>query len=144
MDLIRRIARLERRLRAFISLRSPVESELADMEYALNIWFVYGRPGEPPPTEPLTRAEIEAVLDAVYDRAAAPMSARRAPPPPYVLLWQRTGQVTHPLLRYLLTARNAGRDGHDDPCPEPDPPAVEPQPDAFGPDLPPVGPGALP
>jgi hypothetical protein len=153
MDLIRRTARLERQVRSLAGRRSPPEPEELDMEYNRCLWLAYSRPGDPPPpATPITFAEFYATLDAVYGPEATHTPARRAPPPPpYVLLWQRTGQVTHPLLRYIIAAYTGGKVMADSYWIKPDPPAVEPQsgapgsdPDDPGPDLPSVGPGALP
>ena len=94
MDLIRRIARLERRLRALVNGQSPAESEEAAMEYALRVWLVYGQPGEPPPTRPITSAEFMAAIDAVYHPEAAPTpgSAAGRPPRPAAKIPAETGK----------------------------------------------------
>ena len=160
MSLIRRTARLERRLRSRAGRRSLPESQDMSMDYTLRLWQVYGRPGDPPPpSQPLTVAECEATLDAVYGPEAAPTPGSRRPcrarghqpPPPYVVQWQRTGQVTHPLLRYMIAAYTGGQVVPDTFYQKPDPTAVEPEsgaaesdPDDPGPDLPPAGPRAPP
>ena len=156
MSLIRRTARLERRLRSRAGRRSLPESQDMSMDYTLRLWQVYGRPGDPPPpSQPLTVAECEATLDAVYGPEAAPTPGSRRPcrarghqpPPPYVVQWQRTGQVTHPLLRYMIAAYTGGQVVPYNFYQKPDPTAVEPEsgaaesdPDDPGPDLSPAGP----
>ncbi len=157
MSLIRRTARLERRLRSRAGRRSLSESEDMGMDYTLSVWKAYGRPGDPPPpSQPLTVAECEATLDAVYDPEAAPAPGSRRPcrarghqPPPYVVQWQRTGQVAHPLLRYMIAAYTGGQVVPDDFYQKPDPTttelesgAAESDPDDPGPDLPSVDPRA--
>ena len=151
MSLIRRLARLERQMRSLASRRSLSESKQASIEYTLDLWKVYARPGDPPPpSQPITLAEREATRDAVYgpEAAPAPGSQRpcrartRQPPPPYVVQWQRTGQVAHPLLRYIITAYTGGQVVPDSFYQKPEPGAAESDPDDPDPDLPPAGPCA--
>ena len=151
MSLIRRMAKLERQMRSLASRRSPSESERERMEYTLRIWQAYARPGDPPPpSQPLTAAECEAVLAAVYGPEAAPAPGtqrpRRArgcqPPPPYVVQWQRTGQVAHPLLRYVIAAYTGGQVVPDNFYQKPEPDPAESAPGDPDPDLPPADPCA--
>lgn len=104
-----RLARVEKRLRALEARRqSPPEEgaeQVADMQFTLDVWRAYAEPGYPPPTRPLTRFEIDATMAAAYG-LPPPAPPASAPPgqPWYIVEWQRTGRVAHPLLRLCICA----------------------------------------